>query len=156
MTVFVTGDIHGGLDVGKLEGWDEGDARGHDDYLVVAGDFGYPWDFSPEECADIAWLESRPYTVLFVDGNHERYDHWEGRPYERWHGGLTQRLSDDSSIRRLCRGETFDLDGATVFALGGATSVDRDFRIPYATWWPQELPGTRNLDEARGTLDAVD
>ena len=67
MTVYVTGDIHSGLDMQKLRDWELGDSLASDDYLIVAGDFGFPWDFSAEECADIAWLESRPYTVLFVD-----------------------------------------------------------------------------------------
>lgn len=70
----------------KLRDWELGDSLTSDDYLIVAGDFGFPWDFSADECADIAWLESRPYTVLFVDGNHERFDHWEERPMEPWHG----------------------------------------------------------------------
>lgn len=60
MTVYVTGDIHGGLDMQKLRDWELGDSLTSDDYLIVAGDFGFPWDFSAEECADIAWLESRP------------------------------------------------------------------------------------------------
>ena len=115
MTVYVTGDIHGGLDMQKLRDWELGDSLTSDDYLIVAGDFGFPWDFSAEECTDIAWLESRPYTALFVDGNHERFDHWAERPMELWHGGLTQRLSDASPIRRLTRGEVFELDGSTVF-----------------------------------------
>ena len=129
MTVYVTGDIHSGLDMQKLRDWELGDSLTSDDYLIVAGDFGFPWGFSAEECADIAWLESRPYTVLFVDGNHERFDHWEERPMEPWHGGLTQRLSDTSPIRRLTRGEVFELDGSTIFTMGGATSVDREYRV---------------------------
>lgn len=44
---------------------------------------------------------------------------------------MTQRLSPDSPIRRLCRGEVFDLGDSTVFTMGGATSVDRDWRHPY-------------------------
>lgn len=155
MTVYVTGDIHGGLDMQKLRDWELGDSLTGDDYLIVAGDFGFPWDFSAEECADIAWLESRPYTVLFVDGNHERFDHWAERPMELWHGGLTQRLSDTSSIRRLMRGEVFELDGSTVFTMGGATSVDREYRVPYSSWWPQELPDEREFDAARAKLDEV-
>lgn len=155
MTVYVTGDIHGGLDMQKLRDWELGDSLGSDDYLIIAGDFGFPWDFSAEECADIAWMESRPYTVLFVDGNHERFDHWAERPMEPWHGGLTQRLSDTSSIRRLMRGEVFELDGKTVFTMGGATSVDRAHRIPYSSWWPQELPDERDFDAARARLDEV-
>ena len=155
MTVYVTGDIHGGLDMQKLRDWELGDSLTSDDYLIVAGDFGFPWDFSAEECADIAWLESRPYTVLFVDGNHERFDHWAERPMELWQGGLTQRLSDTSPIRRLTRGEVFELDGSTVFTMGGATSVDKEYRIPYSSWWPQELPDERNFEEARTKLDSV-
>ena len=62
MTVYVTGDIHGGVDMQKLRDWEFGDGLTSDDYLIIAGDFGFPWDFSAEECADIAWLESRPYT----------------------------------------------------------------------------------------------
>ncbi len=155
MTVYVTGDIHGGVDMQKLRDWDLGDGLTSDDYLIIAGDFGFPWDFSAEECADIAWLESRPYTVLFVDGNHERFDHWSERPMELWHGGLTQRLSDTSPIRRLTRGEVFELDGSTIFTMGGATSVDKEYRIPYSSWWPQELPDERNFEEARAKLDSV-
>ena len=155
MTVYVTGDIHGGVDMQKLRDWDLGDGLTSDDYLIIAGDFGFPWDFSAEECADIAWLESRPYTVLFVDGNHERFDHWAERPMELWHGGLTQRLSDTSPIRRLTRGEVFEFDGSTIFTMGGATSVDKEYRIPYSSWWPQELPDERNFEEARTKLDSV-
>lgn len=156
MTVYVTGDIHGGLDMQKLRDWELGDSLGSDDYLIIAGDFGFPWGFSAEECADIAWMESRPYTVLFIDGNHERFDHWAERPMEPWHGGLTQRLSDTSSIRRLMRGEVFELDGKTVFTMGGATSVDRAYRIPYSSWWPQELPDERDFDDARARLDELE
>ena len=47
MTVYVTGDIHGGLDMQKLRDWELGDSLTSDDYLIVAGDFGFPWDFLP-------------------------------------------------------------------------------------------------------------
>lgn len=130
MTVYVTGDIHGGVDMQKLRDWDLGDSLTSDDYLIVAGDFGFPWDFSAEECADIAWLESRPYTVLFVDGNHERFDHWAERPMELWHGGLTQRLSDTSPIRRLTRGEVFELDGSTIFTMAAPRVWIRNTAFP--------------------------
>ena len=121
MTIFVTGDIHSGAEMARLSDWDATHAAGPGDYLIVAGDFGYPWSFSMDEVEDINWLSSRPYTVLFVDGNHERYDHWEDRPCEKWHGGMTQRLSPGSPIRRLCRGEVFDFDSTAIFTLGGAT-----------------------------------
>ena len=42
MTVYVTGDVHGGLDMQKLRDWELGDSLTGDDYLIVAGDFGFP------------------------------------------------------------------------------------------------------------------
>lgn len=42
MTVYVTGDIHGGVDMQKLRDWDLGDGLTSDDYLIIAGDFGFP------------------------------------------------------------------------------------------------------------------
>lgn len=151
--IYITGDLHGPMGLGKLEAWGEG---GPGDYLIVTGDFGYPWDYSADECAEIAWLESRPYTVLFVDGNHERYDHWTGRPVEQWKGGAVQRLSPHSPIRRLMRSEVYDIDDVRIFTLGGAASIDRAYRIPYATWWPQEVPSEGNFEEARANLSVCD
>ena len=132
MTVYVTGDIHGGVDMQKLRDWELGDSLTSNDYLIIAGDFGFPWDFSAEECADIAWLESRLYTVLFVDGNHERFDHWAERPMELWHGGLTQRLSDTSPIRRLTRGEVLSstTQRSLLWAVPRAWTRNTAFRIP--------------------------
>ena len=34
MTVYVTGDIHSGLDMQKLRDWELGDSLGSDDYLI--------------------------------------------------------------------------------------------------------------------------
>lgn len=150
--IYVTGDMHGMAGLRRLEEWEDGRAG---DYLIVAGDFGYPWDFSEEECAEIAWLESRPYQVLFVDGNHERFDHWSNRPVESWCGGLVQRLSDHSPILRLMRSEVYEIDGLRIFTLGGAASVDKAFRIPHVDWWPHEVPTKRNFEEAREKLDAA-
>lgn len=158
MAVFVTGDIHGGFDLDPVRRWDRtvGHTLTRDDFLVVAGDFGYPWDFSDEEAEQARWLETRAYTVLFVDGNHECFDWWAGQPREEWRGGVIQRLRPHSPVRRLCRGEVFDLGGSSVFTLGGATSPDRDLRVEGVDWWPDELPGDDELAHARETLDACD
>lgn len=96
MTVYVTGDIHGGVDMQKLRDWDLGNSLTSDDYLIIAGDFGFPWDFSAEECADIAWLESRPYTVLFVDGNPRAFRSLVGAPH-----GVVARRADATPVGYL-------------------------------------------------------
>lgn len=156
MAVFVTGDTHSGAHIDGVYEWDErvGQGLSRDDLLVVAGDFGYPWDFSQAEEDEVYWLETRPYRVVFVDGNHENYDHWRSRPVKTWRGGRTQQIEDYSPIRRLCRGEVFTLGGSRVFTFGGAASVDRQWRTEGLDWWPDELPGEEEFAHARATLDA--
>lgn len=153
MTVYVTGDIHSGLDMDSIRSWEKGEQG---DYLIVAGDFGLPWTGDDVEEKDIRWLEARPYKVLFVDGNHERYDYLRERPIEKWHGGLVQRLRPGSPILRLMRGEIYEIDGSTVFTMGGATSADKMWRHPGEDWWPCELPNKQNFKEACTKLSAID
>jgi hypothetical protein len=153
VSVFVTGDLHGSLGMHRLDSkrFPEGTSLTKDDYLVVAGDFGLVWDFGAEELWWRDWLEARPWTTLFVDGNHENFEALSRLPVEGWHGGLVQRVSP--SVIHLLRGQLFDLGGRTLFALGGAASVDRALRVPGESWWPQELPSEQELACARETLD---
>ncbi len=155
MAIFITGDTHGCHDLQKIYDWDRavGKDLGSGGYLIVAGDFGFPWSYLPDECEQIAWLENRPYTLLFVDGNHERFDHWTERPIEDWHGGKVQRLSGHSPILRLCRGEVFDLDGMKIFTMGGASSPDKMYRAEGISWWPSELPSDAEYENARASLE---
>ena len=41
MTVYVTGDIHGGVDMQKLRDWDLGDGLTSDDYLIIAATLAF-------------------------------------------------------------------------------------------------------------------
>lgn len=158
MAIYLTGDTHNDLDMHKLVDWDGhiGHRLGDDDYLIVTGDFGFPWDFSPAEREWVEWFESRPYTMLFVDGNHERFSYWRDIAFEPWHAGLTQRLVEGGRTRRLCRGEVFDLGGVSLFTMGGAASPDRAWRCPEVNWWADEMPGPAQLAHAEATLDAHD
>lgn len=122
------------------------------DYLVICGDFGLLWNGGASERWWLRWLERKPYTTLFIDGNHENFDMLDALPTEAWHGGRIHRISD--SILHLMRGELFEIGGRTFFTLGGAESHDKPYRIPGVSWWPQELPSDEELAHARATLDA--
>lgn len=154
MGVFVTGDLHGGIDIHRLfpSAFPEGRALTKDDYLVVAGDFGLVWGFGMEELGWLDWLDDRPWTTLFVDGNHENHDALDAMAPEPWHGGLVHRVR--GSVLHLMRGQIFDLCGSSVFVMGGATSVDRAARVPGESWWPRELPSPAEYAEAEANLAA--
>ncbi len=148
--VFVTGDTHGDVDFGKLEKF----AREHadltkNDYLIVAGDFGAVW-YDKTLARDLAPFEALPFTVLFVDGNHENFDLLESFPVEEWHGGKVHRIR--KHILHLMRGQVFEIEGKTFFTFGGGTSIDRYMRRERVSWWPQEIPSFAEFDEGVANL----
>ena len=156
MAAYVTGDLHGRIDIPKLlpSRFPLGNDLTKDDYLIIAGDFGLVFGFTADEMQWLDWLESRPWTTLFVDGNHENHEVLAAMPAEPWHGGLVHRVRP--SVLHLMRGQVFDVCGSSVFTMGGATSVDRAARVARQTWWPGEMPSDEELVRAAVMLDAHD
>ncbi|MBE6875757.1 MAG: metallophosphoesterase [Ruminococcus sp.] len=152
----VTGDIHGLRSVEDIQRLSTAhqelfNMMTKEDYLIIAGDFGLVWDSSKEEVELLQWLEDRPYTTLFIDGNHENFDLLELLyPVQNWCGGKIRRISP--SVIQLLRGQVYQIDGKSFFTMGGAESYDKQFRIPGISWWAQELPSEKEMREARANL----
>lgn len=75
--VFCTGDCHGEHSIRKLssDNFNKNNELGltKEDYLIITGDFGLIWDSTAtrRERWWLDWLDDKPWTTLFVDGNHE-------------------------------------------------------------------------------------
>lgn len=142
--IFVTGDTHRS-DLLSLEVFcDNNPELTKNDYIIIAGDFGGVWAKEKLE-RDLKPFSDLPVTVLFVDGNHENFDLINSYPVEMWNGGKVHKIKPD--IIHLMRGQVFEIEGKTIFTFGGATSIDRDYRVEGESWWPQELPTYEELDE---------
>ena len=74
MAIFITGDTHGDFTRFKKKIFYEQAELTKDDCVIIAGDFGGIWDGSAEERHWLDWLEAKPFTTLFVSGNHENFD----------------------------------------------------------------------------------
>lgn len=70
--IFVTGDTHANLDIGKLSTrrFPEQKELTKEDFLIVCGDFGLVWDGSAREIYWQDWLSDKNFTTLWIDGNH--------------------------------------------------------------------------------------
>lgn len=154
--IYVTGDIHGYIDIDKLspDNFPEGKTLTHNDYLIICGDFGLLWEDSDTEHYWLGWLDSMPWTTLWIDGNHENFDILADYPTEEWNGGVIQRITDN--ILHLCRGHIFDIDGSRIFAFGGAESHDKEFRIEGESYWKQEIPSAEEIENGRQVLEAAE
>lgn len=130
--IYITGDTHGYVfrfeDIAKQYGLTAQDT------LIVAGDFGCIFGLGARDDEKLDALARLPYTILFLDGNHECFPKLYAYPEEGWHGGRVHRIR--SNVLHLMRGQVFDLDGMTVFTMGGGYSIDEAYRIPGKSWWP--------------------
>ncbi|MDI9590249.1 MAG: ROK family protein [Acidobacteriota bacterium] len=160
MAVYVTGDIHGWLDIGKLtpERWPTGATLRRSDFLVICGDFGLVWTDPPtlEEKFFLDWLDSRPWTTLFIDGNHENYALLDSFPTCEWRGGKVSRIPGTSHIIHLLRGQVYEMGKfGRWFCMGGAASHDVGGRVEGLSWWPREMPSQQEYAEALANLERV-
>ena len=151
--IFVTGDTHGDMDFAKMEVLaTRTPPLTRNDYVIIAGDFGGIWSEQTLE-RDLKPYEELPYTVLFVDGNHENFELLNAYPVSEWKGGKVHVIKPN--ILHLMRGQVYEIEGKTFFTFGGATSTDKFFRKAYVSWWPEETPTDDDMVEAIENLKKV-
>lgn len=178
---FITGDTHADFRRFSVENFPEQKNMTRDDTVLICGDFGGVWQDCKEERYWLNWLSEKPFTICFVDGNHENMDRLYGGEFETvdFHGGKAHKIRDN--IYHLMRGYVFDFEGKKIFAFGGASSHDiqdgilnrtdfdndedfkrtvklwrwmgKIFRINHVSWWKEELPNQEEMDFGEKTLD---
>ena len=148
--IYVTGDMHGDIErfsKRNLKKLKKGDT------LIILGDFGFLWNGDEQEEKNLEYIGSRKYNVLFVDGTHENFALLSNYPVEQYAGGRVRSLG--GNLKQLMRGEIYNIEDKTIFALGGGRSDDLEFRSEGETWWPEELPSIEEIDAAREKLSEI-
>nr|WP_316613361.1 metallophosphoesterase [uncultured Ruminococcus sp.] len=111
--IFVTGDCHGEFQKLSTAAFPEQREMTKDDIVIICGDFGAIWDCDGVSNAEkywLNWLDEKPFTTVFVDGNHENFDRLNSEfEVVDFHGGKAHKLND--SVYHLMRGEIFDFEG---------------------------------------------
>ena len=187
--IFITGDIHGKPERFSKERFPRQRELDKDDYMIICGDFGLVWDGeivvkgtditvkneeSKRETWWLDWLETLPFTVLFVDGNHENFDRLGQYPVEEWMGGKVHKIRP--SVIHLMRGQVFTIAGKRIFTFGGARSHDIEdgilectdpdlkekkremnrqgalYRVNHESWWEEEMPSEEEMQEGLKNL----
>lgn len=178
--LYFTGDCHAEwAQKFSTDAFPEQKEMTRDDFVIVCGDFGI-WHDTKSEKWWLNWLEDKPFTLCFVDGNHENFDRLYSDEFEvvDFHGGKAHKIR--KNVYHLMRGYIFDICGKRIFAFGGASSHDIDdgildrenfdsdkefndtindwylkdkwFRINHISWWEQEMPSQEEMDFGLKTL----
>lgn len=173
--IYVTGDTHGDwITRLKVDSFPEQKEMTKDDYVIVLGDFGI-WDNSKTENYNLDWLDNKPFTTLFISGNHSNYDILDNLSTKQWHGGNVNFIRP--SVIHLMRGEIFNIEDKKFFTFGGASSHDikdgileigdnrikqwnkdysKMFRVNHLSWWERELPNQEEMDNGIKNLNLND
>ena len=189
--VYVTGDIHGKpvrLNTESFYEQKEFSGNKEDNYVIILGDFGLIWNRDTESKQEkwwLDWLQDKPFTTLFVDGNHENHIRLNTYPVKEWNGGKVHEIRPN--VLHLMRGEVFNIEDKKFFAMGGASSHDISdgildyedpkwkekakkldakgkymYRVKGLSWWEQELPseeemqnGLKNLEKHNYKVDFI-
>lgn len=151
--IFITGDVHCPYDIYKLNSkqFPLGKTLTKEDYVIICGDAGFVWSGDKEDQWWIKWISEKPWTTLFVDGNHENFDLLNSYPITQWNKGKVHKITD--SLIHLMRGEIFDFNGKTFFCFGGGFSHDRERRKEGISWWQNELPTIDEINNAYSHLE---
>ena len=184
--IFVTGDCHGDFQKFSVAAFPEQKGMTKNDIVIICGDFGGVWNSDGMDSSEkywLNWLDEKPFTTVFVDGNHENFDRLNSEfEVVDFHGGRTHKIRD--SVYHLMRGEIFEFQGKRFLAFGGARSHDisdgilsredfdtvkkfketvrkwnkkhKSFRINHISWWQEELPNDDDIQNTEFNLAKVD
>lgn len=168
--IYVTADCHGKV-MERFSFRQAPELRQLDstDVVVVCGDIGIMWPGYEKEAKYVLnWLTTKPFSCIFIRGNHDNEPWWESCPASN--GNTSIHLLDGDLRVAVIDGKTYDnvflvtstaiLDicGKDCLCIGGAESTDANYlyyphekdkikvarsngrwhRIIGKSWWPNE------------------
>jgi len=140
MNVYITGDCHG--DFFKIEYFCRQMKTTKEDVLIILGDVGLNYYLDSSDNKRKKKLEKLPITLFCIHGNHEERPYLvPGYELQEWHGGQVYVQKKYPNLLFAKDGEIYDLMGKKVIVIGGAYSVDKEYRLSRGwRWFPSEQP----------------
>lgn len=167
MAIYFTGDLHGQFSrffdpEFLLHIDDYRNCTPERDVVIAAGDFGGVWQNEKERGSymyehaekELDKLDSLPFTIAFIDGNHENFPRLDSYPEEQKFCGLVNRIRGNI-FRLRQRGHIYEILGKKLLCFGGAVSFDQGRRKEGLSWWPQERSDDGDYISCINSLAAV-
>jgi len=157
--IYITGDTH--REFKRVVDFCLHQKTSEQDILVILGDTGinyvgenyykYAGRLCDEDLKKA--LNHLPITLFCLHGNHEqRPESLEIYEEREWNGGKVYFEPEFPNLVFAKDGEIYELSGKRCLAIGGAYSVDKEYRLEKdMEWWEDEQPSkeTKKLVEKR-------
>ena len=155
--IYVTGDKHGNFE--KLKDYLLFAKVSKKDIVIIVGDVGLNYfNDTRDDDRKKMLIEEFKCTFLCIHGNHEMRP-WHNKMNIRteWHDGYVYRDDRYPNILYAEDGSIFNLNGKKFAVLGGAYSVDKEYRLQYGyRWFEDEQPSEEIKRYVESQLESVD
>ena len=137
---FLTGDTHGNFN--RINYFCEKFETSKEDILCILGDAGINYYLNKKDYMLKQVLQDMPITFFCIHGNHEE------RPFnistyitKKWNGGIVYCEEEFPNILFAKDGEIYNINGKSILVIGGAYSVDKEYRLLKGwSWFKDEQP----------------
>ena len=154
--IYITGDKH--ADFKGVFYFCKANKTTIDDILIILGDAGI--NYYANELDDILKnsLLQCPITFFCIHGNHEeRPENIKTYKTKKFHDGVVYYEEKYPNILFAKDGEIYSFNNYKVLVIGGAYSVDKQFRITYGyNWYESEQPTEETKNRVRKVLKNLD
>lgn len=150
--VYVTGDMH--RDFRRLVYFCFENNTSKDDIMIILGDAGINY-YGIDDNRLKRQLSTLDITLFCIHGNHERRpENIKSYKEKEFKGGTIYFEEEYPNILFAKDGEVYDFDGKSVLVIGGAYSVDKDYRIANNLGlWDDEQPSEDTKNKVLDMLD---
>ena len=137
---YITGDTHGNFN--RIDYFCQRFETSKEDILCILGDAGINYYLNKKDYMLKQVLQDMPITFFCIHGNHEE------RPFnistyitKKWNGGIVYYEEKFPNILFAKDGEIYNINGKSILVIGGAYSVDKEYRLLKGwNWFKDEQP----------------
>ncbi len=140
--IYITGDIHRDFSrIYKLE-------KDIDNMLIVLGDVGINYYLNEEDKNYKEYLKKHKLKLFCVRGNHEeRPENISTYKEVEMFGGKVFIEKEYPNLIFAKDGETYNIDGKKILVIGGAYSIDKQYRLLHGyKWFKDEQLTKKEMD----------
>ena len=155
MKYYITGDCH--RHFRKVEFFCRHHGTTREDVLILLGDVGINFFLDDSDKKLKEELSKLPITLFCVHGNHEERPEYIGSYYKKiWCGGAVSFEPQYSNILFAIDGEIYKFGKKKGIVIGGAYSVDREYRLLAGLpWFQNEQPSEKVKKRVEKELEKI-
>ena len=150
--IYITGDKHG--DYADVFNFCNKYNTSKNDLLIILGDAGINYFLDERDYILKDSLKELPITLFCIHGNHEeRPENISTYKTKQFHNGDIYYEEEYPNILFAKDAEIYDFNGNSVLVIGGAYSVDKEYRLMMGyNWYPSEQPSEETKNKVKKIL----